>query len=285
MIKILKWISGVFIILIILGLIALEIFDQYIATEKGARWIFAKVSNQAVEVRKTAGGLRYVSIGESEKQALLLIHGAPGSLFDWRSLAMRPEIYEKYRLIICERPGYGATVPFGKADPSILNQAERLIELIQNEKQKVVLMGHSYGAPIAVIMGALAENKIEKIYGVSGQYDPDNEIIFKVSYLINFKIFQALLPRSIWVSNVEKLTHPEGLREIEKLYPQVKVPTVLIHGDADSLVPYENSPWLLEKNPTYFSLQSIAGADHALQMQAVDYLLKELMKPNSHHAE
>ncbi len=266
--KILKW-AILFIILILALLLGLiEGFDRYLSSEKGALWLYKKVPHANKHIRFTSSGVRYFEIGDPDKPALLLIHGAPGSLFDWRGMAMQEELYDHYRLLIPERPGYGATRPRGP-EPSIIKQAERLLEVITTETKPVAIMGHSYGSPIAVTMGALLPEKIAKIYGVSGQYDPDNEITFHISHFINFKLFKYLLPRFIWVANVEKLKHPNALRSIMPLYKEIKVPIVLIHGDADSLVPYENSPFLLKRLNGQAEMITLEGKDHPIHVQEV----------------
>ncbi len=270
--KILRWTTIIGVTLFILLMAFIEGFDRYIATEKGAMWLYKKVPHPNKELKYTASGVRYFEIGDTSKPPLLLIHGAPGGIFDWLGVAKNKEIYKHYRLLIPERPGYGGTKPRG-AVPSIEKQAERILEVLEPETQEAVVMGHSYGGPIAVIMGAMLPEKISRIYGVSGQYDPDNEITFGISYFIDYKIFAYLLPRFIWVANVEKLTHPDELREIMPIYDNIKVPIVLIHGDADTLVPYENSPFLLKHLNGNAEMITMEGKDHPIHMQEADAMV------------
>lgn len=274
--KFIKWMGIILLSLSLLLLITMEMLDSYIATEQGAYWLFEEI-DQPMAVKQTASGVRYVEIGDQAKPALLLIHGAPGSLLDWKAIAEKATIYNKYRLLIVERPGYGGSEA-REAEPSIKVQAEKIAEVLDTEKQAVTVLGHSYGGPIAVILGAIKAEKISKIIGLSGQYDPDNEITFNISYLIDFKLFKFLLPRMIWVSNVEKLTHPAGLREILPYYKKVKPPVILIHGDADSLVPYENSLFVQHLLPDSTRLITFPNGDHPLHMQEAQYLVDFLLK-------
>mgnify|MGYP000589392765 CR=1 FL=1 len=270
--RIFRWILYIALALVAILFIVIESFDRYVSSEKGTRWWYKDIPRQDWTIKFTPSGLRYLEIGDAEKQPLLLVHGAPGSVLDWSAVAKRERIYEKYRLLIVDRPGYGGTKPRG-AEKDLRVHAEKILEVLEEETQKAVVMGHSYGGPIAVIMGALQPERIAKIVGVSGQYDPDNEVTFRISYLLNFQLFRFLLPRMLWVSNVEKLSHPDALREILPLYPKISVPTVLIHGDADTLVPYDNSPFLMELMDTDKELVTIADGDHPLQMQAPDMLV------------
>lgn len=269
--KVLKWTLGIALVLVLLLLLTMEIFDRYLASEKGAAKFYSKVP-QEVMIKRTDSGVRYLEIGDAAKPALMLIHGAPGSIWDWRAFAMRERVYDRYRLLIVERPGYGASRPKG-AEPSIMVQSERLLEVLESEAGKTDVMGHSYGAPIAVAMAGLGPEKIGRVIAASGQYDPDNEMILKVSYFVQFGIFRYLLPRMLWVSNVEKLEHPKAQREAMEIWPKVTHRVELIHGDADSLVPYENSPWVAELLGGPVDMITLPGLDHAIHFTEVEYMV------------
>ncbi|MEN0006763.1 MAG: alpha/beta hydrolase [Bacteroidota bacterium] len=268
----LKWLTIIVFSLIALLLIAIEIFDRYVSSEKGTHWLYSEIPDYQPTIHFTDSGVRYLSIGEADKPALLLVHGAPGSVMDWVAFAKRQRIYEHYRLLIADRPGYGGTKPRG-ANRSIKNQAERLLEIIQSEQEPVVVLGHSYGGPIAVAMGALQPEKVKYVIGAAGQYDPDNEVTFGISYWINFKLFKYLLPRMIWVSNIEKLTHPDALREVMELFKTISVPVYLIHGDIDTLVPYENSTFLMNIMESEAEITTLEGVEHPFHMQETDLLV------------
>lgn len=282
--RIFRWVLYIALALVAILFIVIESFDRYVSSEKGTRWWYKDIPRKDWTINYTPSGIRYVEIGDADKQPLLLVHGAPGSVMDWSAMAKRERIYEKYRLLVVDRPGYGGTKPRG-AEKDLRVHAEKILEVLEGETHKAVIMGHSYGGPIAVIMGALQPEKIAKIVGVSGQYDPDNEVTFRISYFLNFKVFRFLLPRMLWVSNVEKLSHPAALRSILPLYSKISVPVVLIHGDADTLVPYPNSPFLMELMKNDKELVTIADGDHPLQMQAPDMLVDFVLNTDQTPAE
>jgi pimeloyl-ACP methyl ester carboxylesterase len=231
--------------LIVLGLLGMEGFDRYVSSERGTRWLY-KATPEKVAIRFTDSGLRYLEIGDPQKPPLLLLHGSPGSVMDWRSLARDPAVYNQYRLLIAERPGYGGSKPRG-AEPSVVRQAERCLEVLAGEGQPAVVAGYSYGAPVGLAMAGLAPDRIRRFVGIAGQYNPDDEMTLPISYVIRFGVFKYILPRWLWVSNTEKLGHPDALREALPLFDQVSIPVDLIHGLPDAIVPYGNSPWLSER--------------------------------------
>ena len=275
--KVLFWLGIVAITLVILLLIGVEVFDRYVSSESGTRWLYSEIPQDTVEIKHTESGVRYLKIGDSNKPTLMLVHGAPGSVMDWVAFAKRKRIYDHYQLVIPDRPGYGGTKPRG-AKVSIKEQANLLLDILKEEQTSAVVLGHSYGGPIAVIMGALDTNYVEKVVGVSGQYMPENEVIFYVSHFIRFRLFKFLLPRMIWVSNEEKMGHQEALKEVMPLYETIAVPVVLIHGDADSLVYYENSTYLKKVLGDKAELITMKGYDHPVHMQATDLLMDLTLK-------
>lgn len=52
-----------------------------------------------------------------------------------------------------------------------------------------------------------------------------------------------------WVANDEKLAHVESLRNEVQNFEDINIPVQVIHGSADSIVPYENFAYMKEKIP------------------------------------
>jgi len=271
-----RWTACLFVLLLVGLLLTVELFDRFVSSEKGPKRLYNDIPADTVRVNHTPSGIRYLAIGDTSKAPLLLIHGAPGGLFDWRPLSGRAGIFGRYYLLIPERPGYGGTHPSG-AEPSIERQAERLSEVLEAAKRPAVVMGHSYGAPIAMVLAARHPAAVAAVVGLAGQYDPDNERFFWISHLIRFRIFKLLLPRFVWVANEEKLHHAEALRAIGHYYRRIEAPILLVHGDADFLVPYENSPYLLEQLNGPAKLITLEGRGHPIHVQEVDKVVDLLL--------
>lgn len=274
--KIGRWIMGVSLTLFFVLLLTIELFDRFLSSERGPAWLYDGIPADTAQVRFTPSGIRYLSVGDTTKKPLLLIHGAPGGLFDWRPLSGRARLFERYYLLIPERPGYGGTRPRG-AEPSIERQAARLAEVLAEAGQPAILMGHSYGAPIAMVLAARHPESVAAVVGLAGQYDPDNERFFWISYLIRVRVFKYLLPRFVWVANEEKWHHAEALRAIEPYYRRIEAPVLLVHGDADFLVPYENSPYLLEQLEVPAELITLEGRGHPIHVQEVEGVVDLLL--------
>ncbi len=272
-----KWVFIVAIGLVILGLALMEGFDRYVSSDRGAKWLYRKTPRE-VQVLRTASGLRYLQIGDPEKPALLLLHGSPGSVIDWRGFARDERVYQQYRLLIAERPGYGGTSP-RRAERSIIEQASRCLEVLQGEDQPAEVMGYSYGAPVGLAMAGMEPERISRFIGVAGQFDPENEMTMGISYVVRFQVFRFLLPRWLWVSNEEKLGHPDALRDALPIFSDVKCTVDLIHGHPDAIVPYGNSPWLQDLLPSITRLYSLNDIGHEVPFQNMDTLVQFALNP------
>lgn len=268
-----KWLLIIAFSLLVLLILFVEGFDRYLGTEKGIQWMFSEVQTEQFDIHYTEKGVRYLSLGDPQKPALLMVHGAPGSVLDWLNFSSQERIFQHYRLLLADRPGYGGT-QMRKPEPSIIENAALLLDIIQSEPDSsVTVMGHSYGAPIAVVMGALDSTKINRIIASSGQYNPGNEVVFNISHVIKYPIFKFMMPYMFWVSNEEKMAHSAACKEALPYYPKVKAKVDLIHGNADGLVMYENSPFVQQLLTTENQLITLEGFGHFLPGVAVDFLV------------
>lgn len=98
--RIFRWFLYLALGLVALLFIFIESFDRYVSSEKGTRWWYKDIGREDWTINFTPSGVRYIEMGDPDKQPLLLVHGAPGSVMDWSGLAKRERIFEKYRLLI-----------------------------------------------------------------------------------------------------------------------------------------------------------------------------------------
>lgn len=186
--------------------------------------------------------IRYADVGDPEKRMIFFIHGAPGSLEAFMGFLNDPTLRQNVRMIAVDRPGYGFSDP-GNPVTSMSAQAALLQPILDRNRhpQKPILVGHSYGGPIAATLGFLAPNRVGGILLVGAAMDPCNEKIFWISYLIRLPWISAWLPPAIVTSNIEKLTHEEELNKMLTAWKKIRVPVTILHGENDWLVPVENA--------------------------------------------
>ena len=193
-----------------------------------------QVSYQGVE-------LNYARRSNPAAPLLFFIHGAPG---DW-------EAYSKYlddsllsadfHMISVDRPGYGSSAS-GRIVASVAEQSRMLSEVLRPfvKKQAVILIGHSYGGPIALRMAIDHPDWVDGILLLAPAIDPGLEKRGKWRVWLRKVPLRWLVPQGLYVANEEIIHLKADLEEMEVGYSWLKLPVYYIHGTGDMLVPVEN---------------------------------------------
>ncbi|MEM1138009.1 MAG: alpha/beta hydrolase, partial [Bacteroidota bacterium] len=183
----------------------------------------------------------YMAVGDTTKPLVFFVHGAPGSYDNFMGFLKDSTLMCNARLLSVDRPGYGRS---GKkvSEPSIEKQAKILIEILKNNQtgRGTILVGHSYGGPIISRMAMESPALINALVLAAPAIDPENEKIFFVSRKVPWAIVKWITPRPLKIANDEKLAHVEELKKMLPLWDKIDMPVTFIHGEKDSLVPFEN---------------------------------------------
>lgn len=233
-------------------------------------------SISAEEAERTAASGRPIvtRIGDHEvhclefgtgDRVLLLLHGLSGSSRWWaRNI---PELCKKYRLLVPDLVGFGRSR--GRASLPPIDQAAILLceWLDTMELQRVMLVGHSMGGQIAVHLAARDPSRLEKLVLVDSAGLPRS---LSIGALVRFAAEAAPLwrwgdPRFLPTIAGDALTAgPRVLLraiwhilhdDVRPLLPKVTVPTLIIWGERDTLVPLADA---------YAFRQGIRGARLAI---------------------
>lgn len=100
-------------------------------------------------------GLRLWAVDEGTSapaQAVLLLHGTPGSIDDWAPV--RDILRQRYRVLTVERPGMGFSDPPQTIDEyRLAAHADRIYRLLRRLRvRKPIVVGWSYGGGVALRM-------------------------------------------------------------------------------------------------------------------------------------
>ena len=213
--------------------------------------LFAKFDDPArlgAEVRLlTTNGftLRWAEKMAATNQAgldLVFVHGSPGGAGVWAT--QFDTLATNANLFAYDRPGFGKSKPMLN-QPHLQMQVDALMTLLASATTNgVLLIGHSYGSPIALLAALEHPGKIRGALLIGGDVDPSREKPFWVQYIFGWRITSWMLPHALRQCNREMLTVPADLAFMQKQLPQLAVPVVMLHGDRDPLVPVENVAWL-----------------------------------------
>jgi pimeloyl-ACP methyl ester carboxylesterase len=177
---------------------------------------------------------------EKKKDAIIFVHGSPGSMDAFLEYVSDTALLAKADLVTYDRPGFGNS-DFGHSLASLLLQAEVLERLMDTlAYDRYWLVGHSYGAPIIVQAAMRYPGRIAGLSIVAGSVSPDLEPKAIWRKWIDIPLVRELLPVSFRVSNEELMPLKNDLYMIEDDWDKIRIPVSLAHGTSDVLVPFEN---------------------------------------------
>jgi len=182
--------------------------------------------------------LHYVVMCKNDTLPLLiLVHGAPGAWYGYMNLMDDTLLQQNYKLIAIDRLGYGKS-NYGKAETSTQMQAMAIKEIIDQENssgKKVVLLGRSYGAPIAALLSIHYPQQIEKLFMISPVIDPQHEKFYWFSSIGKWKPVQWFLPKMLNVATKEKYSHQREMKTMLPEWKKLYTPTYVITGANDQI--------------------------------------------------
>ncbi len=213
-------------------------FRGYIITDKDVRlhYMDKKIKPSISTISNDSLSLGIASIGADSLPMLLLIHGAPGSRWGYMNMMDDPDLRKKYHIVSVDRIGYGKSKLNRKHNiTSIELQAKSLLPLLElnRSKQKITILGRSYGAPIAATLVSMASEQFKELIMVSPVIDPDKEKFYWFSRLGKMPIIQWFLPHEFNAATAEKYCHSEELKKILPVWSALNVPTTVIQGGND----------------------------------------------------
>ena len=214
--------------------------------EKEKREFERSYSHQQIVTSSTRRPMRLIWNGSPQAQPVLFVHGSPGESSNWAHFLINKDLSQKYYMLSVDRPGYGGSGG-GRTEPSLINQADDILSAIRFIDRPVILVGHSLGVPVVAQMARLQPQKVKGLVLVAGAVDPSLEKIKWFQYPAKWKIFSWLVPDPLRVCNEEIFPLEKELERLSLEWPLIEIPTVIIHGRKDNLVPIENVDFLKKK--------------------------------------
>jgi pimeloyl-ACP methyl ester carboxylesterase len=198
---------------------------------------------------------------------IVIITGTPSWSEYWAPvIAALPTDRE---IIVADRPGFRTSEPEG-AVRDLAKQADALSPMLQaREGQRVLLVGQSFGAPVATLMAQRYPDQVDAVVLMSaffGDRGPTARRMFGAG-----RLFQGLLPRDLKNSITEVGAQAEQLPAVFSALRGLRQPVVFVHGDADTFVPLAADQRIATEYGR--DLVSVPGGDHFLNACCVPALL------------
>lgn len=217
--------------------------------------------------------LSVLAAGQQDGARVIFIHGSPGLGEEWMTfLAAVPQ---GHLYLAPDRPGYGESGDMPVSDLQM--QADALKPLLGTQAHDpVVLVGYSYGGPVALRLAADHPDRVAGLLLVGAAADPGLEEIHPLQEIAAFDFFEQLLPSELANSNAELLQLRGGLEALADDLKGLQLPVIILQGTSDTLVPASNVDYLLTHLPASPAAVMIEGADHFLPWSHPDLLTQAL---------
>lgn len=255
-------------------------YEQQKSPEKAARWTSGICKTNGIETH-------YLRTGSGTRPVVLL-HGLMLNGACWTPLARTLE--DKYDVVMPDARGHGnsSTPDHGYDYRTFAADVVNLIDALALDSP--VLLGHSMGGMTAAVAAAQNPNRIRGVVLVDPTFitpqrqqevynsdigkqhlqvlnQPREALLAEMqlrhkgrSHEIIELIMHARLQTSIHAFQI--LTPPNP--NYTELIKALKVPTLLVIGDSDSVISSETAAELARLNPHYLKVVQIAEAGHGI---------------------
>jgi len=229
------------------------------------------------QMRLAEGGgthLGYLAAGQPDGQRVIFLHGSPGTAEEWdRFLLDVPA--GQYHMAV-DRPGFGTSGEEPRIE--LAEQAAAVAPLLTASARPAVLVGYSYGGPVALRLAADYPDRVAGLLLIGAAADPQLEEAHPLQQLAALDFFAWLLPTELANANAELLNLQPGLDALAPDLARITAPVTIVQGLADTLVPPENVPFLRAHLPASPGPRVILieEADHFLPWTHADLLRSAL---------
>lgn len=221
--------------------------------------------------------VHYVYLATGKPNLAVFVHGSPGSWSAFIDYLKNDTLMEKYDVVSIDRPGFGQS-DGGRPERSIGRQAFQMQEVISRfSHENKVLIGHSLGGPVVARVAMDYPDQVDGLVLVAPSIDPDLEKYEWYRTWIDTRLGGWVTPQDFWVSNEEILGLKAELIEMVPLWSEVKVPTIVIQGTEDSLVPKENAEFARQMiDEAQVDIRYLMGVNHFIPWSHPNEIIKAL---------
>lgn len=176
---------------------------------------------------------------------------------------------ETREIIVADRPGFRMSEP-EEAVRDIAKQADALAPMLAaREGQRVLLVGQSFGAPVATLMASRYPDQVDAVVLMSayfGDRGPTARRMFGLGRMV-----RGVLPRDLRNSISEVSAQATQLPAVWEALRGLKQPVVFVHGDRDTFVLFEDDQRIAAEHG--HTMVTVPGGDHFLNACCVPALL------------
>ncbi len=164
-------------------------------------WFAPKVFNQGYLPEENGHRVFFMEAGNKDGKPVLVFHGGPGGA----SHLHHAENFDRrrFRIVFFDQRGAGRSLPAGETahntTADLLHDAERLLDFLEI-KEKVILLGGSWGATLALLFAQACPERVEA--------------------MLLSKIFLADKTAADWVDNISGWFYPDLMSKLRSPLPE-----------------------------------------------------------------
>lgn len=229
-----------------------------------------------------------ISEPKGSKANIILVHGLGGEAAAWNDTAGRLNS-EGYTTIAIDLRGHGGSADLSvRADYSFTRLANDVREVIEKENlDNNILVGHCYGGMVALVFAGLYGELLRGLVLVDTSDKSPLKNLTRVNIDFLIKVLKSVVgqsPDGDWsarrlMDDIRRTTLFNYLRSFQKaltynaenVLSKISTPTLIIHGDEDSVIPMETAD-LMHQKISGSELEKIKGANHIVVLNNPDKL-------------
>lgn len=229
----------------------------------------------AADLQQDGFNLHYRSVGTARRAVALWIHGTPGGWSDIGRLMVNQPFTDQVLLVSVDRPGWGRSqyLDQSRVVPTFAEQNRLLAPLLHRVKSQhpsvpLILVGHSWGASLVPTIASEHTQQIAAVLALSGPFDPELAAPRWYNYAARIPPIRWIIGEGLRRSNVEMFALPEQLQSSAPLWRSSLVPTLVLQGEDDGLVPVEHAEFARRTfNPQATTVVRVADQGHLFQFE------------------
>jgi esterase/lipase len=189
------------------------------------------------------------------RKAVLIIHGFGGGTYDEEYLAHRLELKRNFDVYTFTLAGHDGLFKSNMTEEDWIESTEKMINfLIQNNYKKIYVIGHSMGGVLAARL-ASKYKEIKKLVLLAAAFRylefKDNNVDIMKSLKKTKDIVKTykdeIISRIIKMPPQSMVQFANTVKDNEKVLENVTIPTLIIQGTKDDLVPLETAKFISER--------------------------------------
>jgi len=274
------------ILLLLVPFLCMSCFRNWILTEKEIKEHYQNIQQKPIyfTIENDSSKLHLASFGSPFAQPIIFIHGAPGSWDGYLNLLDDTLLQKDFHLISVDRPGYGKSQKNLKKKIYTLEEQAKSIILslkINHSNKPAIIVGRSYGVPVAVKMAAMYPDKIAKCILLSPAIDPSTEKFWWFSGFGKIFLVRWFLPKRMNTATDEKYSHVTELKKLLPDWQKINSKVSVLMGGKDWVIDSSNFQFakkmLKGKNARFIY---IPDSGHLISKSRPDLVKQEIYSEN-----